>query len=80
MGKFDYLTHYLKYEAGDDAILTFSDIERIIGEPLCPSAYKYAAYWRLTDRHMLPRAIDAAGYRVERVHLHDQTVVLRKNG
>ena len=78
MGKFEFLTHYLKHEDDDVVTLKFSDIERIIGEELCPSAHKYAAYWRLTDRHMLPRAVDAAGYAVERVHLKDQVVILRK--
>ena len=79
MGKFDYLTHYLKYEAEDTVTLKFSEIEKIIGEELCPSAYKYSAYWRLSPRHMLPKAIDAAGYKVEQVSLKEQTVILKKS-
>ena len=78
MGKFSPLTRYLQQKGSNVITLSFSDIERIISEKLYPSARKYHAYWHLSKTHMLPQAVDEAGYYVEEVMLKDEIVTLRK--
>ncbi len=78
MGKFDPLRKHLEQNGSDRITLSFSDIERIIGEELCPSARKHHAYWRLSKTHMLPQAVDDAGYSVESVQLTNETVSFSK--
>ncbi len=78
MRKFDPLEKYLSYSGLDTITLKFSDIEKNIGEDLCSSARRYHAYWRLSKTHMLPQAVDDAGYCVDSVQLADEIVVFRK--
>lgn len=78
MGKFGPLTNYLNAKRENTISLSFSDIERIVSFELCPSARKHNAYWHLSDTHMLPRAIDDAGYRVDTVSLADECITLKR--
>ena len=78
MRKFAPLEKYLKHNGSASITLRFSDIERIIGEELCPSARKYHAYWHLSKTHMLPQSVDDAGYQISSVDLSGETVVIRK--
>ena len=78
MGKFDSLRRFLEEKHSDRIALSFRDVERIIGEELCPSARKYHAYWRLSKTHMLPQAVDEAGYSIESVQLAEETVSFRR--
>lgn len=45
MGKYDPLRDYLKRCGKGEVILSFSDIESIIGRPLPPSADNFDAWW-----------------------------------
>lgn len=80
MGKFAPLAQYLQHNDADIITLRFTDIERIIGDELYPSARKYHAYWHLSKTHMLPQAVDEAGYEVDSVNLPEETVILKKRG
>lgn len=78
MYKFAPLTRYLESCESEVVLLSFSDIERIISDELCPSARKYVAYWHLSKTHMLPQAVDSAGYTMESVSLAEEKIVLRR--
>ena len=45
MGKYDPLRDYLMRCGSDDVLLSFADVEAILGCPLPPSASKYDAWW-----------------------------------
>ncbi len=78
MGKFDPLAKYLSHNGSTTIKLRFSEIEKILGEELYPSARKYHSYWHLSKTHMLPQAVDEAGYYVDTVQLAEEIVILRK--
>jgi len=42
---FALLGEHLKQSGGNEISLTYSQIEDILGQPLCQSAYKYSSYW-----------------------------------
>lgn len=63
--KFIYFIDYLKHEQRNSFVLTFEEIEKIIGEPLCASAKKYSAYWNPSGNHTFPTLIAKAGFCVE---------------
>lgn len=48
MLKYDPLNDYLKNSHGD-IVLSFGEIEKIIGEPLPASAYKHSEWWSNND-------------------------------
>lgn len=48
MSKFDPLGTYLSKQTASVLVLSFSEIEKIIGEKLCYSAYNYNAYIQTT--------------------------------
>lgn len=78
MGKFDPLGKHLANDGAQIIKLSFAEIESIIGEELCDSARKYHAYWHLSKTHMLPRAVDDAGYTIDSVQLEEEIVCFRK--
>ena len=45
MGKYTPLEEFLKRQSGDSVVLTFGEIEKIIGEDLPPSARIYFKWW-----------------------------------
>lgn len=59
--------------------LSFRQIEDIIGETLCKSAYNYNAYWNPSATHILPHTIIEAGYEIVNVDLIGKSVELKKN-
>lgn len=64
MDKFYRLETYLKNKIDDAFLLSFEDIERILGFKLTDSAYKYSAYWTPSETHTLPNMINDCGYSV----------------
>lgn len=51
MSKYDPLCDYLLECKTDKVTLTFSEIEKIIGSSLPPSAYKYREWWANDASH-----------------------------
>jgi len=78
MGRYDPLRDYLMQCGNDEVVLSFSDIETIIGSPLPPSASKYDAWWAnvgdsLLTQHSHAKSWHAAGYKA-RVNRAEKTV------
>ena len=78
MSKFDPLGTYLSKQTASFLVLSFSEIEKIIGEKLCNSAYRYPAYWEPSEKHSLPNMIENSGYHVEEKDIVGQRVTLHK--
>jgi hypothetical protein len=63
MGRYDKLKHFLKSAKFTDVDLTFSDIEKVLGRALPPSAYKHRAWWSNNpDNNVMANAWLEAGY------------------
>tara|TARA_B110000014_G_C19878273_1_gene454592 strand:+ start:478 stop:618 length:141 start_codon:yes stop_codon:yes gene_type:complete len=45
MTKYEPLTHYLEQQSGS-VTMTYSEIEKILGQQLPPSASEYQEWWR----------------------------------
>lgn len=60
--------------------LTFSEIEKIIGAKLPPSAFKYREWWAndFIGRHTQAHAWGYAGYKVAHVDFANTYVVFRR--
>ncbi len=65
MDKFYSFIAYLKAERRDDFYISFSVIEEMIGQPLCPSAYKHSAYWSDDGVHRFAKLIGEAGFKAK---------------
>jgi hypothetical protein len=67
---YDPLTRYLAGLAADEVMLTFAEIEQLVGAPLPRSAWR-SGYWTRAMRPWGPqnRPWTRAGWRVVRVHL-----------
>ena len=76
--KFTKLKQYLENCGKTELILTFADIEAIIGCTLCKSAYNYSAYWNPSPTHTMPNTILSAGYKVVSVDLISKELVMQK--
>ena len=63
MDKFYKLEIYLRNRRDDEFVLSFNEIEEILGFRLADSAYKYSAYWSPTSTHTLAVAILECGYK-----------------
>ena len=77
--KFDPLKEFLLNSTEAEMTLSFRQIEDIIGETLCKSAYNYNAYWNPSATHILPHTIIEAGYEIVNVDLIGKSVELKKN-
>lgn len=76
--KFTKLKQYLENCGKAELMLTFTDIENIIGCTLCKSAYNYSAYWKPSPTHTMPNTILSAGYKVVSVDLISKELVMQK--
>ncbi|OPZ35185.1 MAG: hypothetical protein BWY98_00806 [Tenericutes bacterium ADurb.BinA155] len=79
MDKFVSLFSYLQHQTEERIVLSFEDIEHLIGDKLCPSAYKYRAYWAPSAPYSLPSRIEETGYFIEQVSLRDHRLVLNRD-
>ena len=77
-GKFEALKDFLISQQNETMSLTFAEIECMLAERLCKSAYKYTAYWHPSETHTLPNMIIDAGYTIENVDLQNQTLTLKR--
>lgn len=66
MGRYDPLNEYLRSASRDEFILSFSDIEKVLGFELPLSAYTYSAWWA-NGGHSQAYAWLDAGYKVGRI-------------
>ena len=78
VSKFVGLEYFLKNKNGSSLSLSFDEIERITGEKLYPSAYKYTAYWHPSKTHVLPNLIVECGYEIESIDLINKAIKLRR--
>ena len=70
MGKYDPLRDYLIKCGNDEVILSFADIEAILGRALPPSASNYDAWWaNIGDnpftQHSHAKSWHSAGYKAQ---------------
>lgn len=76
MRKYGALKRHLERKAGRPEILSFEDIEHIIGKQLPQSALRHRAFWANDNEghHSHARAWMGAGYRVAWVDREDRVV------
>lgn len=83
MGKYDLLEKYLTNCGEEEICLTFSDIERIIGDSLPASAANYAAWWdNIGDgpnSHSQAYAWYNAGYKAKANRRDKKVLFFKKN-
>ena len=76
--KFWPLANYLTATKQQQVVLTFIEIESILGVPLCMSARKHNAYWRPSPTHTLPNICLEAGYKITDIDLKNEKVRFEK--
>jgi len=54
--KYELLMKYFENLKEEKVILTYDNIENIIGFKLPKSAYQYSAYWVVSDTHTITRS------------------------
>ena len=76
MRKYARLQEHLERRRGRPEMLTFEDIEQIIGRPLPQSAVRHRSFWANDnqDHHSHARAWIRAGYRVAYVDRDEKVV------
>lgn len=72
---FSKLGEYLDRQ-GADVILSYAEVEQIIGKKLCKSAYKYQSFWYPGANRPVSNIIYNAGYDVEKADIKEQRIVL----
>ena len=77
MRKYDPLYEYLKRNGQSSVHLTFAEIEKVLGDKLPVSAYKYSAWWS-NGGHIQANAWLDAGYKVGNVNLDMQIVTFHQ--
>lgn len=67
MDKYKKLRDYFSRIQEDNIILSFDDIEKILGEKLVDSAYRHDAYWNSkgSPTHVFPRAWGDVGFEID---------------
>lgn len=70
------LGEYLSQQTEDSVTLSFADVERVIGKPLCKSAFKFYSYWYPGGNRPISNVIYNAGFDVDRVDLKNQMLYL----
>ena len=76
--KFTALSRYLEDSNKEEVLLEFNEIEKIIGEKLCKSAYTHKAYWYLSDTHTFPIAWIQVGYKLKSLDLNRKVAIFIK--
>ena len=79
MGKFRSFESYLLKNKKPYFIFNFSEIEQMIGQKLCDSAYHYREYWSPSGHATgLGGVIFHCGYQVDQLDLSGKTVYLKR--
>ena len=61
--KYEPLQKYLKSENRKHIVMTFQEVEEVLGFKLPDSAYKYMAWWDESSQHTQAYSWTGAGYR-----------------
>lgn len=77
--KFAQLGYYFQKSVEPFITLTFREIEDIIGETLCKSAYSSRQYWCRKDDNAISKSWLANGYNLYRVHLDKHKIVFHRS-
>ena len=79
MGKYQPLSEFLKKQPNDEVRLSFSQIERIVGHKLPPTAQHHRAWWSNSSKNsVMTKAWLDAGFRSEQVDMEGRKLVFRK--
>lgn len=76
--KYIGLTNYLKGKMVSPVIMSFSDIEKQIGDTLPDSAYKYREFWSNTRNHSVALGWLEAGYKTIAVDLENKKITFEQ--
>lgn len=76
--KFEQLDNYFQRCTKSSLSLTFKEIENIIGEPLCKSAYTKKQYWHSTRENSISSAWLMNGYSLRRIYMDKKRVVFQR--
>ena len=76
--KYRALTERLNSTAQPQLVLSFQDIERLLGSSLPASAREHRAWWANSDSHSQARAWMAVGWQMDSVDMAGETVIFRK--
>ncbi len=78
MSKYQPLASYVLTSGLSEIRLRFSDIERLLGEALPPSARKYNAWWSNTLSHPIGIALAEAGLRTRALDLAGGAITIHR--
>ena len=79
--KYYPLYEHLRRSEQDELMLTFSEVEKLLGQPLPPSARTHRAWWSNRRKGAVQaNAWMGAGYHVEEIDLEEEKVTFRKPG
>ncbi|MEG0774386.1 hypothetical protein [Clostridium sp.] len=67
--KYEALMKYFQTIEDNKVVLTYDDIENIIGFKLPKSAYEYNAYWRESKTHTVTRAWIESGWKITELRM-----------
>lgn len=76
--KFLELEKLFKSCKEDYIVLSFDQIEIIIGQKLCDSAYKYPAYWHPSETHTITLSWINEGFELDKVDLVEKQVAFKR--
>ena len=80
MTKYEPLTHYLEQQSGS-VTMTYSEIEKILGQQLPPSASENQYWWGNDDEtHPQSMSWKKANYRVSILNLGNSVTFSRRHG
>ena len=78
LSKFENLSAFFAEMKKDNITLSFSEIEKILGFELSPSAREVKQYWSNSDSHSIAQCWLRYGYKTYAVDLKRETVSFRK--
>ena len=79
MGKYSPLRSYLMAQAGERVPMSFSDIEKLLGEKL-PASKQYPAWWSNNpSNNPMTKEWLAAGFQTESVNIAGEKLVFRRS-
>ncbi len=73
---FASLGEYLSQQTADSISLDFTEVEKLIGKPLCKSAFKFQSYWYPGNNRPISNVIYNAGFDVKTVDMKNQVLHL----
>ncbi len=79
MGKYEPLGSFLRRQTTDEVLVSFEQIERIIGDKLPASAHEHRAWWSNNPNNsVMTKAWIEAGFRSEQVDMDGRKLVFRR--